>query len=202
MIASSKTTQQAEQRWNRIVERFRAACVLHRQGKAEASRRVVKEELPILVKAWIQLLPASLREDAKADLRDMFEREQTLVDRSFDMRRAFRETLVRKVIPDLEAKLSAKYRSLYIERQSRERQERESQNESSWVSPSYSRQGSGEPSASPAAKARTRVRIEDVSGMIDALQSRETGDLAASALSLDTILDTLQKSGLSRTLQD
>jgi len=199
MIASTKTTQRAEQRWNRIVERFRAACILHGQGQAEASRRVVKEELPILVKAWIQMLPAALRDDAKADLRDMFEREQALVDRGFRMRRALREALERKVIPELEAKLSAKYRSLYVERQDERRRKRESQLDGSWVRPSYAASGAA---SAPAAAKRNRLRLDDVSGMIDALQTRQSAGLAESAADVEAIVDVLQRSGLSQTLGD
>ena len=67
MIASTKVTEQAESRWAKIVERFRAACVLYKEGDEGESRRIIKEELPGLIRSWIKLLPSSLKSDAKAD---------------------------------------------------------------------------------------------------------------------------------------
>ena len=46
MIASMKVTEKAQERWDAIVDRFRAACILHRNGQEWESRRIVKEELP------------------------------------------------------------------------------------------------------------------------------------------------------------
>ena len=72
MIASSKVTEQAESRWTLIVERFRAACILHRENRDAESRQIIKGELPVLIKSWIKLLPTSLKEDAKALLSPFF----------------------------------------------------------------------------------------------------------------------------------
>ena len=46
MIASTKVSEQVESRWAKIVERFRAACVLYKEGDEGESRRIIKEELP------------------------------------------------------------------------------------------------------------------------------------------------------------
>ena len=61
MIASTKVTEQAESRWAKIVERFRAACVLYKEGDEGESRRIIKEELPGLIRSWTKLLPHNIR---------------------------------------------------------------------------------------------------------------------------------------------
>ncbi len=108
MIASTKVTEQAENRWAKIVERFRAACVLYKEGDESESRRIIKEELPALIRSWIKLLPSSLKNDAKADLRDMFNREQSIVDQGIRLRNVYRDTLVRQIIPQVEEQVAAK----------------------------------------------------------------------------------------------
>jgi hypothetical protein len=117
MIASSKVTEKAENRWTLIVKRFRSACVLYREGCNIASRRIIGDELPELIRAWIKLLPAALKEDAKADLRDMFTREQSIVDQGLKIQGIFKETLMKNVIPQVEEQVAAKYRTLYLQEQ-------------------------------------------------------------------------------------
>ncbi|MEM9160139.1 MAG: hypothetical protein AAGB46_13930 [Verrucomicrobiota bacterium] len=186
MIASSKVTEQAQERWDNIVERFRAACILHKQGRVSKSRSIIKEELPTLIKAWIRLLPQSFRDDAKADLRDMFEREQALVDQGWKLQRIFKDTLVKSIIPQVEAKIAAKYRAMYLGRADRKRQERLAENDASWVNPSYADQVGEKP----------RIGLDDVSGMIDSLQNQESEILADSLVGLDQLVGHMAKSGI------
>ncbi|HAT60748.1 MAG TPA: hypothetical protein DCS60_08270 [Opitutae bacterium] len=89
LIAPSKVTEQTEGRWALTVERFSSACILHRENWEVESRQPIEGELPVLVTSWIKLLPTSLGRDAKADLRDMFTKEQYLVDQRMRLRNVF-----------------------------------------------------------------------------------------------------------------
>ncbi len=192
MIASSKVTDQAQERWDLIVERFRTACILHKKSESRDSRRIIKDELPVLIKAWIQILPASLRNDAKADLRDMFEREQALVDQSCKMQQVFKETLVKKIIPELEAKIAAKYRALYVNQYERKREAIDSEAAArSWINPSFSGDSG-----------RKRIEIGNIAGMIDALQDGEAEELANTLVDLDDIVGTMNEQGMGPLLSD
>ena len=200
MIASSKTTDKAQQRWILIVDRFRDACIQHKQGQAEESQRIIRQELPPLIKYWIKLLPLALREDAKADLRDMFDREQAIIDQGARLQRVFKDTLVNKIIPQLESKIAAKYRAMYLAGYDRRAEKRKSDERlDAWVNPSYARDETrtAEEQNKPV---RRRVAIGDISGMIDAIQSDEITPasmaLADSVTNLDVIVESLNEAGI------
>lgn len=198
MIASMKVTERAQQRWDAIVERFRNACILHRNGKEWESRRIIKEELPPMIKAWMQMLPPGLKEDAKADLRDMFTREQSLVDHGHKLQRLFKETLVKRIIPQVEARIASKYRSIYISKLEKQREDRQQAvSDGGWVRPSYS-----EPRERPFDTGQQRIKISDVSDMIDALQQSDNEALAESILSLEDIVQGMNDARLDPTLTE
>ena len=192
MIASNKVTERAQKRWNLIVDRFRAACVLNREKRYEESKRIIRKELPLLIKAWMQLLPASMKQDAKADLRDMFDREQALVDQGMRLKRVFKDTLVNSIIPKVEARIAAKYRSLYISGYDRRKEERDSEeNQASWVSPSYNQPRD------------RRVKLDDVSEMIDELQRDEVEEkenLADKLVNLEDIVGRMKENNIEPIL--
>lgn len=197
MIASNKVTDRAEKRWNLIVARFRTACIYHKKNQTHDSRRIIKEELPSLIKAWIQILPTSLREDAKADLRDMFEREQAIVDQSVRLQKMLKETLVKQIIPQVEAKIAAKYRALYISSFEEKRQKRDSEeNSSSWINPSYS----NPTGRSSLAGSNERIGIKNVSEMIDSLQIRESEDIADNLVDIEDIAESIDRYGIDEAL--
>jgi len=194
MIASSKVTEQAESRWTLIVERFRSACILHREGQETESRRIIKEELPDLIKSWIKLLPTSLKEDAKADLRDMFTKEQSLVDQGMRLQNVFRETLVKRIIPQVEEQIAAKYRSLYIKEQQKRALELQASRKRPWVK---TRSSSSQDEEAPR---NGRISIGDVNGMIDAVQRNDSEIIANSTLPLSDIVGTLKRANLDAIL--
>lgn len=185
MIASTKVTENAEKRWNLIVERFRAACILHRQHKPEESRRIVKEELPQLIKEWIRLLPVALKEDAKADLRDMFTKEQAIVDQGLKLQTIFKETLVNRIIPQVEEQVEAKYRELYQRRQSLQNRSREISTLKSWGKP----EASNEPQPLGMQPVETEPKLPSEA-------------ITESIPSLDEIVTTLKQNHLDSILTD
>ncbi len=140
----------------------------------------------------MQLLPASMKQDAKADLRDMFDREQALVDQGMRLKRVFKDTLVNSIIPKVEARIAAKYRSLYISGYDRRKEERESEdNQTSWVSPSYSQ------------PRERRVKLDDVSEMIDELQRDEVEEkenLADKLVNLEDIVGRMKENNIKPIL--
>lgn len=200
MIASTKVTEKAENRWTLIVERFRSACVLHREGGNVESRRIIKDELPELIKAWIQLLPRALKEDAKADLRDMFTREQSIVDQGFKLQSIFKETLIKSIIPQVEEQVAAKYRRLYLQEQQKRKQRREEDVRKPWNASGLQSRSQEQPFP------RKRIGLDNVQEMIDAVQEQENEmeneRLADSVLSLDEIVTTLNREGITPLLAE
>ena len=196
MIASSKVTEQAESRWTLIVERFRAACILHRENRDAESRQIIKGELPVLIKSWIKLLPTSLKEDAKADLRDMFTKEQSLVDQGMRLQNVFRETLVQQIIPQVEEQVAAKYRAIYLREQQKRAHDLEALRKRTWVKLS-----SPEATSLESSKAR-RVSINDVRSMIDAVQNNDSELVANSMLPLEQIVGTLDRARVDTILSE
>tara|TARA_B110000037_G_scaffold197627_1_gene235887 strand:+ start:8457 stop:9053 length:597 start_codon:yes stop_codon:yes gene_type:complete len=190
MIASIKVTEKAENRWTLIVERFRSACVLYRKGCNIESRRIIKDELPELIRAWIQLLPAALKEDAKADLHDMFTREQSIVDQGLKLQGIFKETLMKSIIPQVEEQVAAKYRTLYFQ-EPQERKTRQAWNPSTFQTRPQTFE-----------RAHKRIPLDDVQTMIDAVQEQESESegIADSILSLDKIVATLNQAQITPLL--
>jgi len=187
MIASSKVTEQAESRWTKIVERFRSACVLYKEGDEAESRRIIKEELPELIRSWIKLLPSSLKNDAKADLRDMFNREQSIVDQGIRLRNVYRDTLIKRIIPQVEEQVAAKYRDIYLkeqQRQFRAHQDGVARNRP-WV------QTAARHSHIEREKGAGPIAIDDVPSMIDAVQKGDSEELARSVLRLEEIVGSI-----------
>ncbi len=199
MIASMKVTERAQERWDAIVERFRHACILHRDGKEWESRRIIKEELPPLIKQWMQMLPTGLKEDAKADLRDMFTREQSIVDQGQKLQRLFKETLVKRIIPQVEERIAAKYRSLYVTKLEQNKAKRQEELSGSWVRPSYGEDETPTPMGFNTGD--RRVKLGDVSEMIDALQETDNEILADSILSLDDIVQEMNDAQIDPILK-
>jgi len=200
MIASTKVTEKAENRWTLIVERFRSACVLYREGSNIESRRIIKDELPELIKAWIQLLPRALKEDAKADLRDMFTREQSIVDQGLKLQSIFKETLIKSIIPQVEEQVAAKYRTLYLQEQQKRKQRREEDVRQIWKTSASLSSPQEQPFPSK------RIGLGNVPEMIDAVQQQENEmqneRLADSVLSLDEIVTTLNREGITPLLAE
>lgn len=199
MIASMKVTDRAQQRWDAIVERFRSACILHRDGKEWESRRIIKEELPPLIKLWMQMLPSGLKEDAKADLRDMFTREQSIVDQGHKLQKLFKETLVKRIIPQVEERIASKYRSLYVTKLEENKVKRQEELAGSWVRPSYSEEQKHTPLGFNTGD--RRVKLGNVSDMIDALQETDSEALADSILSLDDIVQGMNEANIDPILK-
>ncbi|MBC2604466.1 hypothetical protein [Pelagicoccus albus] len=194
-----KVTNRAQDRWDAIVGRFRVACILHRDGKEWESRRIIKEELPPLIKQWMQMLPTGLKEDAKADLRDMFTREQSIVDQGHKLQKLFKETLVKRIIPQVEERIAAKYRSLYVAKLEQEKAKRQNEMSGSWVRPSYV-----EKDPKPPADFNTggrRIKLGDVSDMIDALQAADSEALADEILSLNEIVEGMNDAQIDPILK-
>jgi len=197
MIASSKVTEQAGNRWTKIVEYFRSACVLYKEGDEAESRRIIKEELPELIRSWIKLLPSSLKKDAKADLRDMFDREQSIVDQGIRLRNAYRDTLIKRIIPQVEEQVAAKYRDIYLreqQRQFRAHQDGDARNRP-WV------QTATRHSRIERETGAGQIAIDDVTSMIDAVQKSDSEELANSVLPLGEIVGSINNAKVSDLLE-
>ena len=196
MIASTKVTEQAESRWVKVVERFRAACVLYKEGDEGESRRIIKEELPGLIRSWIKLLPSSLKNDAKADLKDMFNREQSIVDQGMRLRNAYRETLVKRIIPRVEEQIAAKYREIYLKEQRRQMIAHQD---------GAARKRPGVQIATPHSHIKQdlgpgSIAIDDVPSMIDAVQKSDSESIAKSVLPLNEIVGSINNSQASELI--
>lgn len=196
MIASTKVTEQAESRWVKVVERFRAACVLYKEGDEGESRRIIKEELPGLIRSWIKLLPSSLKSDAKADLKDMFNREQSIVDQGMRLRNAYRETLVKRIIPRVEEQIAAKYREIYLKEQRRQMITHQD---------GAARKRPGVQIAAPHSHIKQdlgpgSIAIDDVPSMIDAVQKSDSESIAKSVLPLNEIVGSVNNSQASELI--
>mgnify|MGYP001173523818 FL=1 len=197
MIASTKVTEQAENRWAKIVERFRAACVLYKEGDESESRRIIKEELPALIRSWIKLLPSSLKNDAKADLRDMFNREQSIVDQGIRLRNVYRDTLIRQIIPQVEEQVAAKYREIYSNEQ---RRQILAHQDGAARSQPWLQAAASESQLNRKSETET-IAIDDVSSIIDAVQRSNSEDLAMSVLPLKEIVGSISNAQLSDLIE-
>ena len=145
------------------------------------------------------MLPTGLKEDAKADLRDMFTREQSIVDQGHKLQRLFKETLVKRIIPQVEERIAAKYRSLYVTKLEQNKAKRQAELEGSWVRPTYSDEAPPIPEGFNTGN--RRIKLGDVSEMIDALQEVDNEELADSILSLDDIVQGMNDAHIDPILK-
>lgn len=198
MIVPSKDSAKAEDRWTLIVERFRAACILYKEGSKIESRRIIKEELPDLIRAWSRSFPAALMEEAKADLREMFTREQSIVDQGLKLQCIYKETLTKSIIPQVEEQVAAKYRTLYLQEQRERKERRKNDSLPQWEGPTFrSRPHSF-------GQLNKRIPIDNVREMIDSVREmeNESENLTDSVPTLNEIVSTLKQSNATPRLSE
>ena len=68
--------------WSSLVEQFREACVLRRNGRHEESEQLLQTELPNKIAAWSKQ-PLAVGVDRRTVLENMFHEEQRRVEEAF-----------------------------------------------------------------------------------------------------------------------
>lgn len=68
-----------EESWDQLVSDFQLLCILKRQGKLEASHRILHQELPKTIAAWSRCNPKDTAAK-KCELETMFTTEKQRVD--------------------------------------------------------------------------------------------------------------------------
>ncbi len=126
----------------------------------------------------------------------MFTKEQSIVDQSLRLQNIFKDTLVKRIIPQVEEHVAAKYRALYLKEQATKAKELEASRKRPWVK-------TANPSnQSTRSEDSRRISIGNVSGMIDSVQRNESEIMAKSILSLDEIASTLGNAKIDSVLSE
>lgn len=86
--------------WISLVEQFREACVLRRNGRQSESEHLLQAELPHKIAAWSkQPLPAGL--DRRSILETMFQEEQRRVEEAFFVQKLVATQIEEQLLPKL-----------------------------------------------------------------------------------------------------
>ena len=86
--------------WISLVERFREACVLRRNGRHAESEHLLQNELPQQITAWSkQPLPAGV--DRRSALETMFQEEQRRVEEAFFVQKLVATQIEEQILPKL-----------------------------------------------------------------------------------------------------
>lgn len=138
--------------WSQVVNLFRQACILHREGKVPESRQIVEHDLRRGISDWTKSCvqtPTAKR----ARLETMFKEEQRRVDDAWMVQSLVVRQLSQQIIPALSNRLAAEIRDSMRSHEVREFTPVPVTAEPFTIVP------------------ETRVPFDDVAGMIDLLTS-------------------------------
>jgi hypothetical protein len=86
--------------WISLVEQFREACVLRRNGRHEESEQLLQTEIPNKIAAWSkQALPVGI--DRRSALETMFQDEQRRVEEAFFVQKLVTTQIEEQLLPKL-----------------------------------------------------------------------------------------------------
>jgi len=86
--------------WISLVEQFREACVLRRNGRHEESEHLLQNELPNKIAAWSrQPVPPGI--DRRSALETMFQEEQRRVEEAFFVQKLVAAQIEEQLLPKL-----------------------------------------------------------------------------------------------------
>jgi hypothetical protein len=86
--------------WISLVEQFREACVLRRNGRHDESEQILQTELPNKIAAWSkQPMPAG--SDRRSALETMFQDEQRRVEEAFFVQKLVATQIEEQLLPKL-----------------------------------------------------------------------------------------------------
>jgi len=86
--------------WISLVEQFREACVLRRNGRHGESEHLLQNELPNKIAAWSrQPMPPGI--DRRSALETMFQEEQRRVEEAFFVQRLVAAQIEEQLLPKL-----------------------------------------------------------------------------------------------------
>jgi len=86
--------------WISLVEQFREACVLRRNGHLEESEQLLQTEIPNKIAAWSkQALPVGI--DRRNALETMFQDEQRRVEEAFFVQKLVTTQIEEQLLPKL-----------------------------------------------------------------------------------------------------
>ncbi|MBM3849562.1 MAG: hypothetical protein FJ396_05125 [Verrucomicrobia bacterium] len=86
--------------WISLVEQFREACVLRRNGRLEESEQLLQTEIPNKIAAWSkQAVPVGI--DRRNALETMFQDEQRRVEEAFFVQKLVTTQIEEQLLPKL-----------------------------------------------------------------------------------------------------
>ena len=86
--------------WSSLVEQFREACVLRRNGRHEESEHLLQTDIPNKIAAWSkQPLPVGI--DRRGALESMFQEEQRRVEEAFFVQKLVATQIEEQILPKL-----------------------------------------------------------------------------------------------------
>lgn len=163
------TSGQPDQLWSRIVEDFREACILRKNGRHEESNELLQQILPREIAEWAKL-PQPVGINRRTKLESMFRDEQRRVDDAFFVQRLVTSQLEEHLLPKLCFMVAEEVREAV-------RNDARAYGGPNGSIPQPS--GRDEAAARPktASPSRPRVRFDDIPGMIDSILREQSSDL-------------------------
>ena len=164
------TSGQPEQLWTKIVEDFREACILRKNGRHEESNELLQHILPAEIAEWSRL-PVAAGVNRRARLESMFRDEQRRVDDAFFVQRIVTSQLEEHILPKLCFMVAEEVREAVRNDVRAFGFAASSPRNTPAKAPAVERPQTASPS-------RPRVRFDDIPGMIDSIlrdQGSETG---------------------------
>lgn len=163
------TSGQPDQLWSRIVEDFREACILRKNGRHEESNELLQQILPREIAEWAKM-PQPVGTNRRTKLESMFRDEQRRVDDAFFVQRIVTSQLEEHLLPKL---------CFMVAEEVREAVRNDVRAFGSLPGAAKETANREEMAVRPktASPSRPRVRFDDIPGMIDSILREQSADL-------------------------
>jgi hypothetical protein len=141
--------------WAKIVEDFRQACLLRREGRRDEANQILNVDLPRTIATWSRLPATAPGEDRRSRLTRMFEAEQRRIDDAMIIQRVVSARIEEQILPRLAAEVREAVRD--------ENRAARVVTETGMYRPATAR------AAAVQRPAQTRIRFDDIPSMIDSV---------------------------------
>jgi hypothetical protein len=155
------TSGQPDQLWSKIVDDFREACVLRKNGRHEESNELLQHVLPGEIAAWSRMpMPEGI--NRRSRLETMFRDEQRRVDDAFFVQRLVTIQIEEHLLPKLCFMVAEEVR--------------EAVRNDARTAPAPAARPQPHDRPKTQSPARPRVRFDDIPGMIDSILHDQQSD--------------------------
>jgi hypothetical protein len=169
-----------ERTWSKIVTTFREVCILRKQGRLDEAKRILESDLPKMISLWSQSSPEEIV-SKRRELENMFRTEEKKIDDAWLVQKLVATRLTEDLVPSLCSQIAAGLKEV-VTQQLKQAQRPALPVRRLRTPLDAGVAGKESPISMRAANAKgSRVPLDDIPGMIDAVLAAQRDELSRRA---------------------